>query len=94
MVFSQNPVIDLTQVPDSLILVKDQKLYGDFNGDNVIDVSSIVKNKNNKKIGVLIIHDSQSFVFGAGNEAAHMADLKWIEIFKTIPKGEVVSPTS
>jgi hypothetical protein len=38
----------------------------------------VVKNKNNQKHGVLIIHNSanqESFVFGAGQEIDHMTDL-------------------
>ena len=81
---------DLTKVPDSLKLVADKNLTGDFNGDNKTDFASIVKNKNNQKTGVLIVHNSENqenFVFGAGQEVDDMTDLKWIEIFKIIPKG-------
>ncbi|WP_369049380.1 hypothetical protein [Tenacibaculum sp. UWU-22] len=87
--------VDLTKIPDSLELVADKNLNGDFNGDNKTDFASIVKNKNNQKTGVLIIHNSanqESFVFGAGKEIDNMTDLKWIEIFKIIPKGETVAP--
>jgi hypothetical protein len=88
--------IDLTKVPDSLELIADKSLTGDFNGDNKTDFASVVKNKNNQKHGVLIIHNSanqESFVFGAGKEIDRMTDLNWIEVFKTLPKGEIVSPT-
>ena len=88
--------IDLTKVPDSLKLIADKNLIGDFNGDNKTDFASIVKNTNNEKIGVLIIHNSknqESFVFGAGKEVDQMTNLDWIEVFKTLPKGEIVSPT-
>lgn len=87
--------IDLTKIPDSLELIVDKSLTGDFNGDNKTDFASVVKNKNNQKTGVLIIHNSvnqESFVFGAGNEIDNMTDLNWIEIFKIIPKGEIVAP--
>jgi hypothetical protein len=87
--------VDLTKVPDSLELIADKNLNGDFNGDSKTDFASIVKNKNNQKIGVLIIHNSsnqESFVFGAGKEIDNMTDLNWIEIFKVIPKGEIVAP--
>ena len=90
-----NKKVDLTKVSDSLKLEPDKNLTGDFNGDNKIDFASIVKNRHNQKIGVLIIHNSEnqeSFVFGAGKEVDNMTDLKWIEIFKTIPKGEIVAP--
>ena len=63
--------VDLTKVPDSLKLVADKNLTGDFNGDNKTDFASIVKNKNNQKTGVLIVHNSENqenFVFGAGQE--------------------------
>ena len=79
--------VDLTKVPDSLELTTDKSLTGDFNGDNKTDFASIVKNKNNQKTGVLIIHNSEnqeSFVFGAGKEIDNMTDLNWIEIFKII----------
>lgn len=87
--------VDLTKVPDSLELIANKSLTGDFNGDNKTDFASIVKNKNNQKTGVLIIHNSEnqeSFVFGAGQEIDNMTDLNWIEIFKIIPKGEIVAP--
>jgi hypothetical protein len=87
--------IDLSKIPDSLKLIADKSLTGDFNGDNKMDFASIVTNKNNQKTGVLIIHNSvnqESFVFGAGNEIDNMTDLDWIEIFKIIPKGEIVAP--
>ncbi|WP_223034911.1 hypothetical protein [Hanstruepera marina] len=87
---------DLTKVPDSLELIADKNLIGDFNGDNKADFASLVKNKNNGKFGVLIINNSPSqenFIFGAGNEVDQMTDLSWIEVFKTLPKGEIVSPT-
>ena len=87
--------VDLTKVPDSLKLVADKNLTGDFNGDNKTDFASIVKNKNNQNTGVLIVHNSENqenFVFGAGQEVDNMTDLKWIEIFKIIPKGEIVAP--
>tara|TARA_R100000306_G_C4357727_1_gene133659 strand:- start:46 stop:588 length:543 start_codon:yes stop_codon:yes gene_type:complete len=87
--------IDLTKIPDSLELVADKNLTGDFNGDNKTDFAFVVKNKNNQKTGVLIIHNSvnqENFVFGAGKEIDNMTDLNWIEIFKIIPKGETVAP--
>lgn len=70
--------VDLSKVPDSLELIADKNLTGDFNGDNKADFSSIVKNKNNQKTGVLIIHNTanqESFVFGAGKEIDNMTDL-------------------
>lgn len=88
--------VDLTKVPDSLELITAKNLIGDFNGDNKTDFASIVKNKTNQKTGVLIIHNSdsqESFVFGAGKEINQMTDLNWIEVFETLPKGEIVSPT-
>lgn len=87
--------VDLTKVPDSLELIADKNLIGDFNGDNKTDFASIIINKNNQKTGVLIIHNSanqESFVFGAGKKVDNMTDLNWIEIFKVIPKGEIVAP--
>ncbi|WP_100613086.1 hypothetical protein [Confluentibacter lentus] len=88
--------VDLTKVPDSLELITDQNLTGDFNGDDKADFASIVKNKNNKKTGVLIIQNSvnqEIFVFGAGKVINQMTDLNWIQVFKTLQKGEIISPT-
>ncbi len=88
--------MDSIQVPDSLKLISGKSLIGDFNGDNKTDFASIVKNKSNDKVGVLIIHNSknqEAFVFGAGKEIHQMTDLKWIEVFRTLPKNEMVSPT-
>jgi hypothetical protein len=70
--------IGLIKVTDSLELTADKSLTRDFNGDNKKDFTSVVKNKNNQKHGVLIIHNSanqESFVFGAGQEIDHMTDL-------------------
>lgn len=88
--------VDLSKVPDSLELITDKNLKGDFNGDNKTDFASIVKNKINQKIGVLILHNTknnESYVFGAGKEVSKMTDLDWIEVFGMLPKGEIVSPT-
>ncbi|WP_233886002.1 hypothetical protein [Tenacibaculum piscium] len=87
---------DLSKVPDSLELIVDKNLKGDFNGDDKIDFASIVKNKINQKIGVLILHNSENnknFVFGAGKKNSEMTNLDWIEVFEILPKGEIVSPT-
>ena len=81
--------------PDSLELLQGKTLDGDFNGDSKIDFASLVKNKNNHKVGVMILHQSENqdyFVFGAGKEVNGMTDLNWIEIFELIPKGETVAP--
>ncbi|MCL6220420.1 hypothetical protein [Zunongwangia pacifica] len=88
--------VNLTKVPDSLELIVDKNLIGDFNGDDKTDFASLVKNKKNGKIGVLILNNSlnqESFIFGAGKEIDQMTDLNWIEVFKTLPKGEIVLPT-
>lgn len=88
--------VDLSRVPDSLELVENKALMGDFNGDDKMDFASVVKNTKNGKTGVLILHNAinkELFIFGAGIEVNQMTDLSWIEIFNTIPKGEVVSPT-
>jgi len=88
--------VDLSKVPDSLELIADKNLKGDFNGDNKTDFASIVKNIKNQKTGVLLIHNSENkeiFVFGAGKEVDQMTDLHWVEVFETLPKGEIVSPT-
>ena len=88
--------LELSKVPDSLELIPDRYLLGDFNGNNKTDFASLVRNKVNQKIGVLILHDSEEGedqVFGAGKEVSKMTDLNWIETFETLPKGEVISPT-
>jgi len=41
--------VNLTNVPDSLKLIPNKNLTGDFNGDNKTDFASIVKNKTTKK---------------------------------------------
>ena len=87
--------IDLSKIPDSLELT-DRSLIGDFNGNDISDIAFIVKSKNNNKTGVLIVHNSENqenYVFGAGKEVDYMTDLSWIEVFKTLPKNDVVSPT-
>ncbi|MEZ4803495.1 MAG: hypothetical protein R2797_12045 [Gelidibacter sp.] len=83
------------KLPDSLEVIPNKNLIADFNGDLKPDVATLVKNKRNSKIGVLIVNHSnhKMFVFGAGKEVDNMTDLKWIEVFKTMPKGEIVSPT-
>jgi hypothetical protein len=96
IIFQTTEKIDLTKVPDSLELIADKSLIGDFNGDNKTDFASVVKNRNNQKYGVLIMHNSnnqENIVFGTGKEVDNMTDLNWIEVFKTLPKGEIVSPT-
>lgn len=82
------------KLPDSLEIVPDQRLFADFNGDLKPDIATLVKNKHSAKVGVLIVNHSnrEMFVFGAGKEVDGMTDLKWIEIFKTIPKGTIVAP--
>jgi hypothetical protein len=82
------------KLPDSLTIVSNKSLIADFNGDLKPDVATLVKNKHNSKIGVLIVNHSnkEMYVFGAGKEIDNMTDLNWIEIFKTIPKGEIVVP--
>jgi|SRR5690625_4236360 len=52
--------VDLSKVPDSLELIADKNLKGDFNGDNKTDFAFIVKNKINQKVGVLILHNSDN----------------------------------
>lgn len=83
-------------IPDSLVIDNDQVIFGDFNGDESEDFASIVTNLENGYKGVLIVHNSparEHFIFGAGQEINGMKNLDWIDIFKTIPKGEVIAPT-
>lgn len=85
-----------TTLPDSLLIDVDHVIYGDFNADRREDFASIVTNLENGFQGVLIIHnkDQQEYlVFGAGQEINGMKNLNWIDIFKTIPKGEMIAPT-
>lgn len=87
--------IDISKIPDSLELVTTKTLKGDFNGDNKTDFASLVKNKKDNQIGVIIIHNTDNqdfFVFGAGKEVDNMTDLNWIGVFKLLPKGEIVAP--
>ena len=88
--------VDFSAIPDSLELIAERNLMGDFNGDNKTDFASIVKNKYNQKTGILIIHnsiDQESFVFGAGKVVDQMTDLNWIDLFQIIPKGEIIAPS-
>lgn len=87
--------LDLTRIPDSLELIPGKNLSGDFNGDHMPDLAALVKNKYNQKTGVLILHnqdDPMSFVFGAGKEINGMSDLEWVQVFKSLPKGQLISP--
>lgn len=87
--------VDSSKFPDSLELKK-LKFNGDFNGDGKLDFASVVRNKNDKQIGVLIMHNSNdldNIVLGAGKEINGSTNLKWIEVFEKIPKGKIVAPT-
>ena len=83
-------------IPDSLKIVYDEIIFGDFNGDEKEDFASTLINLENGYFGVLIIHNNEKTdysIFGAGNEINGMKNLDWIEVFKTLPKGEIISPT-
>jgi hypothetical protein len=85
-----------THLPDSFLIDTDHVMYGDFNADQTEDFASIVTNRENGFRGVLIIHNKDKqeyFVFGAGQEINGMKNLDWIDIFTTIPKGELIAPT-
>ncbi|MBA4053454.1 MAG: hypothetical protein C0490_01960, partial [Marivirga sp.] len=84
------------KLPDSLVIDIDNVINGDFNADGEDDFASLVTNTKNGFRGVLIIHKGNKheyFVFGAGREIYGMANLDWIDIFKTIAKGQVIAPT-
>lgn len=83
-------------IPDSLELIENSLISGDFNADGREDYATLVKNINNGFQGVMIIHQSQPehyALFGAGVEIDGKTNLNWIDIFKSIPKGEIVAPT-
>jgi hypothetical protein len=85
-----------TNLPDTFLIDVDNVIYGDFNADQKEDFASIVTNLKNGFQGVLIIHnqDQQEYlVFGAGQEINGMKNLDWIDMFSTIPKGEIIAPT-
>jgi len=85
-----------TKVPDSLTIDVDNVINGDFNADGEDDFASLVTNKKNNFQGVIVIHKGDKheyFVFGAGQEIDGMENLDWIDIFKVIPKGEIIAPT-
>lgn len=89
--------VNNANLPDSLRIDIDQVIYGDFNADQKVDFASTVTNLKNGFEGVLIVHNKDKleyFVFGAGNEIDGMKNLDWIDTFQTIPKGEVIAPTS
>ncbi len=82
-------------IPDSLEL-KSLNLNGDFNGDGKMDFSSVVLNKKDGQVGVIIMHNTKSnldIVFGAGKEINGSTDLRWIEVFEKILKGKTIAPT-
>lgn len=84
------------RLPDSLLIDVDHVIYGDFNADASEDFASVVTNLENGFQGVLIIHNTEPpdfLVFGAGNEINGMTNLRWIDTFQTIQKGEVIAPT-
>lgn len=84
------------KLPDSLVIDADNVLTGDFNADGENDFSSLVTNPKNGSKGVLIIHKGDNheyLVFGAGRKINGMTNLNWIDIFETIPQGEVIAPT-
>jgi hypothetical protein len=85
-----------TAIPDTLLIDTAHAIYGDFNADQRDDFASIVTNRQNGFQGVLIIHNSDNpewIVFGAGKEINGMRNLDWIDTFKALHKGEIVSPT-
>jgi hypothetical protein len=85
-----------TPILNNLMIDRDKIINGDFNGDQIDDFASIVKNLDNGFKGVLIVHDNDNkeyFLFGAGNEINGMTNLDWIDIFNKIPKGEIIAPT-
>jgi hypothetical protein len=85
-----------TNLPDTFLIDVDNVIYGDFNADEKEDFASIVTNLENGFQGVLIIHNKinpEYVVFGAGQEINGMKNLDWIDIFRTIPKGEIIAPT-
>ncbi len=88
--------VKATKLPDSLLIDADNVIFGDFNADGKDDFASKVTNLENGYQGVLIIHNSDNheyLVFGAGQEINEMTNLDWIDIFKTLPIGEVIAPT-
>ncbi|WP_179333046.1 hypothetical protein [Winogradskyella costae] len=84
------------KIPDSLKIVYDEIIFGDFNGDGKEDFASTLINLENGNFGVLIIHNNEKTdysIFGAGNEINGIKNLDWIETIETLPKGQVISPT-
>ncbi|AHM59295.1 hypothetical protein D770_05140 [Flammeovirgaceae bacterium 311] len=83
-------------LPDSLTINKGHIIFGDFNADAKEDLSALVTNQNNSKVGVIIIHASDKpdyLVFGGGLLVNGMDDLGWIDVFRSIPKGQTVAAT-
>ena len=88
--------IFISKFPDSLELISSKILKGDYNGDGKMDFTSMLNNKNDNQKGVIIVHNSDNyevFIFGAGRKINQSTNLRWIQIFENIPKGEVVAPT-
>ncbi|GAA0748027.1 hypothetical protein [Gaetbulibacter jejuensis] len=88
--------VNNAKIPDSLKIVYDEIIFGDFNGDEKEDFASTLINLENGYFGVLVIHNNKKTdysIFGAGKEINGMKNLDWIEGIKTIPKGQVISPT-
>jgi hypothetical protein len=85
-----------TAIPDTFLLDSANVIYGDFNADQRQDYASKVTNLKNGFQGVMIIHDTDPptyRVFGAGQEVHGMKNLDWINVFKVLPKGEIIAPT-
>lgn len=85
----------IKSLPDSIFIDVDNVIYGDFNGDGQQDFSSIVTNLQDGQTGIVIIEQNNAnryLIFGAGVEVYGMTNLSWIEVFETLPIGEVIAP--
>ncbi|MEQ9165122.1 MAG: hypothetical protein RLO12_02600 [Fulvivirga sp.] len=86
----------MQSLPDSILIDVDNVIYGDFNADGLQDFSSIVTNLQDGQTGIMIIEQNNSnqyLIFGAGVEINGMSNLSWVEVFETLPIGEVIAPT-
>lgn len=70
-------------------------LQSDFNGDKYQDIAVLIRNKGNKKQGILLLHGNtnQVYVFGAGiNFGNGSDDFKWMKRWMIYKENRLKTP--